>query len=113
MMDLRKYRVMLQYLKLFDSLFELTQQEFTLRKSISENSNRFWQLWLQLLRERLSKQERKTIGDYITVLELIVRSDEEQRSASGRSVWAQYYKLLPQITNILSCWAVTSLSVPK
>ena len=110
MMDLRKYRVMLQNLSSSDSLFELTQQEFTLRKSISENSNRFWQLWLQLLPERLSKQERKTIGDYITVLELIVRSDEEQRSA-GRSVWAQYYKLLPQITNILSCWAVTSLSV--
>ena len=58
----------------------------------------------------MSKQERKTIGDYITVLELIVRSDEEQE-VFGRSVWAQYYKLLPQITNILSCWAVTSLSV--
>ena len=93
-----------------ESLYEMTQQEMQLKQTISDNSSRFWQLWLELLPDRLNKSERKLIGDYITVLELIVKSDEEKRSVN-KGIWAQYYKLLPQITNILSCWAVTSLSV--
>jgi superfamily I DNA and/or RNA helicase/very-short-patch-repair endonuclease len=93
-----------------ENLYELSFQEIELKQSISDNSLRFWQLWLELLPNRLNEGERKLIGDYITVLELIVKSDEEKRFVN-KGVWAKYYKLLPQITNILSCWAVTSLSV--
>jgi len=93
-----------------ENLYELSLQEIELKQSISENSLRFWQLWLELLPNRLDTAERKLIGDYITVLDLIVKSDEEKRFVN-KGVWVKYYKLLPEITNILSCWAVTSLSV--
>jgi superfamily I DNA and/or RNA helicase len=92
------------------SIFELTQEENKIAEQISENSNKLWNLWLQLLPKRLTRDERKLIGDYITVLDLIIQSDKDKQK-TDKSVWVKYYKLLPQITNILSCWAVTSLSV--
>ncbi|TLF44822.1 AAA domain-containing protein [Maribacter aurantiacus] len=104
------YKSLLNTLSSSTPLFQLSKEEAKLREAISENSNRFWQLWLEILPDRLDREERKVIGDYITVLDLIVKSDEENKSA-GSGVWSQYYKLLPKITNILSCWAVTSLSV--
>ncbi|SDS57714.1 Superfamily I DNA and/or RNA helicase [Maribacter dokdonensis] len=110
LLDLSEYKFLLNKLSNASPLFELSKEESELRETISENSNRFWQLWLEILPDRLDREERKVIGDYITVLDLIVRSDEENKSA-GSGVWSQYYRLLPKITNILSCWAVTSLSV--
>lgn len=92
------------------SIFELLQDENSIAEQISENSNKLWNLWLQLLPKRLSRDERKLIGDYITILDLIIQSDKDNQK-TDKSVWARYYKLLPQITNIMSCWAVTSLSV--
>ena len=109
-LKIQDYTDKLNLLQNQKSIFELSLEENSIAEQISENSNKLWNLWLQLLPKRLSREERKLIGDYITVLDLIVQSDKDNRK-TDKSVWAKYYKLLPQITNILSCWAVTSLSV--
>lgn len=107
---IKKYTETLSQLQNQKSIFELYLEENSLIEQISENSNKLWNLWLQLLPNRLSREDRKLIGDYITVLDLIIQSDKDNQKVD-KGVWSKYYKLLPQITNILSCWAVTSLSV--
>jgi very-short-patch-repair endonuclease len=104
------YTVSLKELSESESLYDLTNKEKEIVDEISHNSSRLWQLWLHLLSSRLSQQERQLIGDYLAVLDLIVKSNNENTQVA-KGVWAKYYSLLPKITNILSCWAVTSLSV--
>ncbi|MBL7906164.1 MAG: AAA family ATPase [Bacteroidales bacterium] len=109
-LKIKDYKDKLTRLQNQKSIYELSIEENSLVEQISENSNKLWNLWLQLLPGRISREERKLIGDYITVLDLIIQADKDNQK-TDKSVWAKYYKLLPQITKILSCWAVTSLSV--
>lgn len=109
-LKIKDYKDKLNRLQNQKSIFDLSLEENNVVEQISENSNKLWNLWLQLLPNRLSREERKLIGDYITVLDLIVQSDKDKQK-TNKAVWVKYYNLLPQITNILSCWAVTSLSV--
>ena len=92
------------------SLYQLSQSEKNSVNEISKNSLEMWQSWLQLLPKTLTPTDRRTIADYVTLLNLIIKAqDGNQRT--DRSIWAKYHKLLPEVTNILSCLAVTSLSV--
>jgi very-short-patch-repair endonuclease len=70
---------------------------------------RLWQKWLKLMADRLKPNERRLLGDYATVLQLMAAADQAGQRAA-RDVWARYQKLFPQVMNTLSCWAVTSLS---
>ena len=85
-----------------------------MRKSLTEdlaaNSHELWEAWLRLQPARMSAQQRKLMGDYSAILQMIVSANSENRQL-GRDVFRRYYQLFPQITSILSCWAVTSLSV--
>ncbi len=108
--NINKYFSGLYKLTEGDSIYEIICKEKALIEEISYNSNRLWQQWLQLLPSRLSQKERVLIGDYLTVLNLIVKSNSENSNVES-GIWAKYYSLLPKVTNILSCWAVTSLSV--
>jgi very-short-patch-repair endonuclease len=58
---------------------------------------------------RLSAHDRHQLGEFSAVLRLLTQSDEANQRA-GRQVFSQYYKLFPSLVNMLSCWAVTSLS---
>ncbi|GJQ60993.1 MAG: hypothetical protein SCALA702_00460 [Melioribacteraceae bacterium] len=100
----------LNRLKRMESLYQLSLKDSFLTDEISDNSLELWQSWLQLIPETLSGRDRKTIGDYVTLLNLIVKADTVNQKPD-RGIWSKYYKLLPEITHILSCWAVTSLSV--
>jgi very-short-patch-repair endonuclease len=92
------------------SVFDLTTKEKELISEISVNSRNLWHLWLKLLPSRMKQEERKIVGDYLAVLDLIVKANSNNANVP-KGIWAKYYSLLPKITNILSCWAVTALSV--
>jgi very-short-patch-repair endonuclease len=90
-------------------LFQLALKEKALTDEVVGNSLELWSCWLQLMPTRMSQHDRRIIGDYIAVLNLIVAA-ENTKQTLDKGVWARYYSFLPQITHILSCWAVTSLS---
>jgi very-short-patch-repair endonuclease/ATP-dependent exoDNAse (exonuclease V) alpha subunit len=91
------------------SLEELSRQWKKLTEDLSENSELLWQTWLRLQPSRLGPEQRKLLGDYSALLQMIVSANDQSRQL-GRDVFRRYYQLFPQITSILSCWAVTSLS---
>ena len=80
-----------------------------LNNAIAENSMQLWQYWLHIQPNRLSHEERRLLGDYSALLQLIVKADEENRQAS-RDVIRRYHQLSQKMADLLPCWAVTSLS---
>ncbi len=91
--------------KLEDIWQNIAQQ----REKLATASLRLWEYWLRLAPARLSADDRHLLGEFSAVLRLLVQSDDANQRA-GRHVFAQYYKLFPSLVNMLSCWAVTSLS---
>lgn len=79
------------------------------RDKLAKDSLRLWECWLRLAPARLSGRDRELLGEFAAVLRLMVQSDESNQMA-GKSLFAEYYKLFPPLVNMLSCWAVTSLS---
>jgi very-short-patch-repair endonuclease len=91
------------------SIEDLSRLRRKLTEDLSANSETLWQAWLRLQPARMSPKQRKLLGDYSALLQMIVSANDQNRQL-GRDVFRRYYQLFPQITSILSCWAVTSLS---
>lgn len=91
------------------SIEELSWSRRKLTDDLSANSEVLWQAWLRLQPARMSPEQRKLLGDYGALLQMIVSANDQNRQL-GRDVFRRYYQLFPQITSILLCWAVTSLS---
>ena len=90
-------------------LEEISRLRISLTGEISENSESLWKLWLRLQPARMTQEERRLLGDYSSLLQMIVSANETNQKLGG-GVFRKYYQLFPKITSILSCWAVTSLS---
>jgi len=93
-------------------LEEISRMRINLTKDISENSESLWESWLRLQPARMTQEDRRLLGDYSSLLQLIVSANETNQKL-GRKVFQKYYQLFPKITSILSCWAVTSLSTRR
>lgn len=90
-------------------LEELSKHRLKLTDDLSRNSQLLWRTWLRLQPARLSAEQRKLLGDYSALLQMIVSANNNNRRIGG-DAFKRYYQLFPKITSILSCWAVTSLS---
>lgn len=104
--------------KFYDALEELNKatpletlscQHMELIEELADVSEQLYNSWLRLQPARLTAEERKLLSDYASLLKLIVRANEEG-TRIGKEVFAKQYRILPEVANVLSCWAVTSLS---
>lgn len=102
----------------FESLRKLTSArppEQINREISAENerladvSTSLWNAWLRLQPARLTPEDRRRLQDYAALLQIIVDSQSAGRLAP-RGVLNRFHKLLPEVIDILPCWAVTSLS---
>ncbi len=107
--QVQHYFEKLQELTETKQLETLSHEYIKLVNEISDSSEQLWQCWLRLRPNDLTQQERKLLGEYSALLQMIVASNEKNQTI-GAKVFRQYHTLFPQITDILSCWAVTSLS---
>lgn len=107
--DVQAYFSSLADLQLEGHPEEVALDQMKLADAMAENAHGFWQSWLHLQPERLRSEDRRVVGEFSALLELIVRADQEDRPVE-RSMYPKYYQLLPKVANVLPCWAVTSLS---
>lgn len=110
--EVRKYFDALARLGSSKSLERIAEEHLQLQRELASNSIRLWERWLRLQPMRFTMEQRKLLSDYTSLLLMIVDANEKG-TALDRSVFGQFYSLFPQIINILSCWAVTSLSARK
>lgn len=101
---IQEYFGLLSKLKNHKSLFHLAQELQTLEEDFKENSSKLWNSWLRLLPERIN-DKRAILSDYLALLKLVAGVDP-----IPKHIWAKFFALQEQMTHILSCWSVTSLS---
>ncbi len=75
----------------------------------SANSLELWQRWLRLWPSRWNAGQRRTMSEYISLLQMIASGDHYEEGGSRR-VFQRFYSLFPKILAMLPCWGVTSLS---
>lgn len=105
----RRYFGRLEELNNARGLESIAEEKRKIVEQLCRTSAALWLVWLRLLPNRLSEVEREALREYSSLLEMIVRADEEERPLD-RKLFQKYYQLLPRITSIVSCWAVTSLA---
>lgn len=89
-------------------LEDISRQEIDLADRLALQSGRIWELWLRLQPSRLSAQDRRKLSQYHALLSMMLDAGEEgQLSADARR---HYTALLKDVSRLLPCWAVTSLS---
>jgi very-short-patch-repair endonuclease len=76
---------------------------------VGRDSLELWRRWLRLWPSRWNPEQRKLLGEYVSLLQMIASGDRYDEGG-GRKVFRRYYGLFPAVTKILPCWAVTSLS---
>lgn len=105
----QEYFKCLDRLTLSKSIEQMSQEHCALVNELADTSESLWQAWLRLQPKRMSQDDRRLLREYGALLQLIVAGNESGERL-GSQVFAKYHRLFPQITNVLSCWAVTSLS---
>lgn len=91
------------------SLEDVGAESARLADTLVANAGVLWRTWLRLQPSRVRQEQRKLLSDYSRVLQLIVSRD--WTGLPARDVFRRHHQLFEQITPVLSCWAVTSLSV--
>jgi very-short-patch-repair endonuclease len=109
MMAVAQYFAKLAALTDARSLMELRRDQTKLTEGLVANSALLWETWLRLQPSRVGPKQRKLLSDYSAVLQMITSRDRNY--PLSRDVFRRYYQLFQEITSVLCCWAVTSLSV--
>jgi len=103
-----KYLNALQKLTKTKNLEDITLERQRLFDSFSSNSENLWRLWLRLQPSTLKPEDRKTLSQYQTILQMVMENENSQLESS---VYREYNKIIPKVSHLLPCWAATSLSV--
>jgi very-short-patch-repair endonuclease len=90
------------------SLEDISREETKLIGRIAEHSSILWKLWLRLQPSQLSAKERQKLGKYSALLKMVIEAGNEGELT--REVITKYNAMLREISHLLPCWAVTSLS---
>ena len=86
----QEYFAGLAALRSADSPETISQKRTQLVEDLAQNSEGVWRCWLRLQPSRMSQEERRLLGEYTALLQLIVAPNESGerlglRGASGRS----------------------------
>ncbi|HET6941373.1 MAG TPA: AAA domain-containing protein [Sphingomicrobium sp.] len=106
--DAIRYKISLKALQSARSLEDIAKSEAATLGRIASHSEKLWKLWLRLQPSRLSPSERNRLGKYVALLKMVAEAGDEGQLS--RKAYAEYTKLLREISHLLPCWAVTSLS---
>jgi len=105
----KNYFLKLKELTHVRPLEEISKLRSQITKELADNSEALWRSWLRLQPARMTQEQRRLLGDYSSLLQLLVSANENNQKL-GRQIFRKYYQLFPKLTAILSCWAITSLS---
>jgi very-short-patch-repair endonuclease len=101
------YKRALDVLKRSAAFEDIAQRRARLTDQVAENSLRLWRDWVQLAPTRLSAAQRRDVADYAAALQLMTGPDADRVHPETRR---RARALQAKVTELFSCWAVTSLS---
>ena len=92
----------------YDSLESLALEHARVTAKLADTAVKQWNAWLKLGPSRLTPKDRQTLQKYLSLLKMVLDTGPEG-TLSGQ-IRQQYQTLLSEISDMLPCWAVTSLS---
>ena len=105
---IRTYEDKLNLLKNKRSLEDNNRKEFELIDKMNEVAETLWKLWIKIQPKTITTQDKEKLSKYQGLLKMIVDAGNENEF--NRSIYSKYMKMLADISHLLPCWAVTSLS---
>jgi very-short-patch-repair endonuclease len=103
------YWTALEALRHATPLEDLARDLTRIAEESAGNSLELWRRWVRMWPSRWDPGQRKVLSEYVSLLQMIASGDRYDEGA-GKRVFRRYYNLFPRVTEILPCWAVTSLS---
>lgn len=90
------------------SLEEISSRKKTILDKIAKNSDALWKLWLRLQPSKLTPTDRTKLNRYNSVLKMVIEAGPDGKL--GKKAYKEYNSIFPEVSHLLPCWAVTSLS---
>lgn len=109
MSRVRDYFESLDALRKSRPLEEISRQRTALIADTARVCRELWDCWLRMQPSRLTAEQRRMLGEYNATLRLVV-GGRDQNTAAAANARKKLSALFPSISNVLPCWAVTSLS---
>lgn len=106
---IREYFRSLSKLRNAESSESVAHRSMALEEELAGICEELWRLWLRLQPSRLDPSDRKLLGDYKALLQIISHANETNQRVGG-GVFRRFYEMFPKLTKLLPAWAVTNLS---
>lgn len=75
-------------------------------------SGGLWDSWLRLQTSKLDRAQRQAMSDFVVAIRLLIAAQDSDDKPSA-SLYRRVQELYPQVTRIMSSWAVTSLAAHR
>lgn len=102
------YTKALRQLQAARPLESIAHEQVDLVAELASNAKALWRSWLRLQPSKLSPSERALLSKYRSLLKMVIESGPGAPLRSD--LRKKYLGLLPKVTHLFPCWAVTSLS---
>lgn len=106
-----EYIAMLRKLQESRTQEAVAHEQMNIAAKLASNAESLWQNWLRLQPSKLSHSDRRLLSQYRALLEMIIDTAPSEKLAPD--VFRRYTRLIPTISHLLPCWAVTSLSARR
>ncbi len=106
--NIKKYQESLKILSSATPFEKLSKEKLELIKKISKNSENLWQYWLKQQYGSLDADDRKKLNNYSALLKIVTETGKDQKLST--KVYREYNSISAEVSHLLPCWAVTSLS---
>ena len=107
LMEASKYFEYLDILTKATSFEDIARKRLVLTERIIRNSEILWKTWLVLNPSRITAEQRKALSKYVASFQMDIASDTQWLRNAKRKL----HEIFPDVASVLTCWAVTSLSV--
>lgn len=102
------YLTALKDLQACRSLEDIVRDEKIVQERIARQSQLLWKLWLRLQPSILSADDRQKLGKYTSILKMVMEAGDQGQLST--QIHAKYNEMLREVSHLMTCWAVTSLS---
>lgn len=106
----KDYLLKVHKLRNMPTLEEINKSIFNCNNKILTLSKRIWQLYLVKQSMSLTRGQRRNLSAFVPLMKDIIEINESGKGCLSKLQVRQYAQLLRDCSDMLPCWAVTSLS---
>ncbi|MBN1460241.1 MAG: AAA family ATPase [Armatimonadetes bacterium] len=104
----QSYLRSLKDLRELPTLESLHARQRRCQEDLARVSSTLWESWLRLQPARLTREQRRSLGEYVALLRAMASGPKGGSGARQR--YQKYFASFKEVSKLLPCWGITSLS---